>query len=360
MITPGTTAAPEAEPDELNELDKRIAVALQQDGRASWRSIASSLEVSVGTVARRGQRLLNDGVVRVVATLALGAVGPQSVFFIRINCAPGTQFTVAAQVAENPRIRFCTLVTGTYDIMAEFIAPGPATENARSLVDLQRIPGIVKWRSDLIMHVHKMGYDWGKQVIEAAGTPELPVPADLPEPAPPICSPAHFDEIDRAVVSALAANGRESFSAIAADLDINESSVRRRFERLRSSRCVDIVTLVPSSALGMEAETLMDVTVAPARLHAVADVLAALPAVRYLAVLLDSNTLLCEIIAPTVETLYAFVTTTLAELDGVEGWTANMELLYLKRGYVESPWWRAEPRSGAGPGRAENPDPVRG
>jgi hypothetical protein len=38
--------------------------------------------------------------------------------------------------------------------------------------------------------------------------------------------------------------------------------------------------------------------------------------------------------------VFEFVTRTIGDLDGVQGWTASMELVTFKRGFVETPWWR--------------------
>jgi hypothetical protein len=40
--------------------------------------------------------------------------------------------------------------------------------------------------------------------------------------------------------------------------------------------------------------------------------------------------------------LYEFLTQTLSRFDGVEGWTASTELVFLKYGFIETPWWRAQ------------------
>ena len=101
-------------------------------------------------------------------------------------------------------------------------------------------------------------------------------------------------------------------------------------------------TLVPAPALGMGAETLLTVRVAPSRMDEVARELAKYSSVRYLAATLDENALFCEVITRSSDDLYEFITSTLSALDGVEGWTASMELLFLKRGFAETPWWRAQ------------------
>lgn len=325
--------------DRLTDLDKRIVVALQHDGRASWRAIADRIGAPVSTVSRRGQQLLADGLVRVVAVPALGAEGPHSQFLVRINCQPGTHLAVAEELVRNPFVRFCTIVTGSYDIIAELVVRGAATHYPQVIVDLQPIEGVQRWRSDLIMHVYKVSYDWGRQLFGEL----FDVPATDGEKLPAEgCSPDHLDDVDRQILAVLREDGRESFQRVAEKLDLNESSVRRRFERMRAGRCVDILTLVQSAALGMEAETFLTVTVEPSRMDEVARELARYPFVRYLAALLDENALLCEIITTSVDELYGFVTDALARLDGVQGWTANMELMFLKRGFIETPWWRMQ------------------
>jgi DNA-binding Lrp family transcriptional regulator len=324
--------------DHLSDLDKRIVVALQHDGRASWRAIADRIGAPVSTVSRRGQQLLADGLVRVVAVPALGAEGPHAQFLVRINCQPGTHMAVAEELVRNPFVRFCTIVTGRYDIIAELVVRGAATRYPQVIVDLQPIEGVQRWRSDLIMHVYKVSFDWGRQLFGET----IEAPLELGDSEAEGCTPEHLDDVDREILAVLREDGRESFQSVGEKLQLNESSVRRRFDRLRANRCLDILTLVPSAALGMEAETFLTVTVDPSRMDAVARELAKYPFVRYLAALLDENALLCEVITTSVDELYGFVTDALAHLEGVQGWTANMELLFLKRGFIETPWWRGQ------------------
>lgn len=184
----------------------------------------------------------------------------------------------------------------------------------------------------------KVSYDWGRQLFGEM----LAAPAELDDRPAEGWEPEHLDDVDRQILTVLREDGRESFQSVGEKLGLNESSVRRRFDRPRSNRCLDILTLVPWAALGMEAETFLTVTVDPSGMDAVARELAKYPFVRYLAALLDENALLREVITTSVDELYSFVTDSLAHLEGVQGWTANMELLFLKRGFVETPWWRRQ------------------
>ena len=116
--------------------------------------------------------------------------------------------------------------------------------------------------------------------------------------------------------------------------------MRRRFERMIGDGCAAVFTIVPAPVLGLEAETLLWVSVEPSKLNEVAAALIRHPSVRYLGATLDGNSLLCEVIAESTRGLFEFTTATLAKLEGVVGWNASVELLSLKRGFVETPWWR--------------------
>ncbi|HEY0247310.1 MAG TPA: Lrp/AsnC family transcriptional regulator [Gryllotalpicola sp.] len=339
MSTPKAVDAFAHSLESLDDLDRRIILALQQDGRASWTSIAEACSTSVPTVVRRGQQLIADGVVRVTAMPQLGSQGPVDLFFLRINSSPGAQTDVAAALTANPDTRFVSVVTGRYDIMAELAVTGGPGNYARLIEEIQSVADIERWRSDLVMHVYKVAHDWGKQLYgEALG---LSAAERLPS-EPTACEPAHFDEVDRRLIDELKEDGRLTFKALGQRLGINESSARRRLERMRSSGCISIVTMFSAAALGFGAETLFTVQVEPARLEAVAHELARMSEVRYIAAILDANSLMCEVIARSTEDLHRFMTSTLGKMAGVQGWEASMELLSMKRGFTETAWWRTQ------------------
>lgn len=315
----------------LDDLDRQIIVALQGDGRASWTSIAAICETSVPTVARRAQQLMADNLLKVAVMPSLGSAGPVETFFTRIGCRPGTQLDVAEQLVARPDVRWASLITGTYDIGIELVVNSGPTRYPKTMLELQQIDGVQRWYSDLLLHVYKVSHDWYKQLLDDQ---------DALPPQVPLCSPDHLDKVDWAILDQLRDNGRASFKTISGALDLNESTVRRRFERLISDDCATVVTLVPAAVLGLETETLLWITVEPARLNEVAATLSKHVSVRYLGATLDGNSLLCEVIAESTRGLFEFTTATLAKMAGVVGWSASVELLSLKRGFVETPWWR--------------------
>lgn len=338
----------DAPDEELPFIDQRIIVALQQDGRASWRAIAEQVGAPVATVSRRGLRLLKSGTIRVTALATLGSNGPLDTFLVSINCRPGSQLHVAERLIANPDVRFVTLVSGAYDIIAELVVRGGASHYPTMFEELQSIDGVERWRSDLVLHVYKITNDWAVQAFPDLAAIREP----SARPTPELCSPDHLDDADRAIIAEMRDDARVAFSTVAGNLGMNESSVRRRFDRMRQNGCLDLLTLVPASALGMGAEVLLSIRVAPKRLESVAQQLATHPGVRYLSATLGENSLFCEVITPSVAELHRFISAEIAPLTGVQGWSASMELLFLKRGFTETPWWRDHV-----PGTTEAPRP---
>lgn len=54
-------------PEGLDDLDRRILIELQEDGRRSYREIGENLGVSAGRARARALQLMEDGVVEIVA-----------------------------------------------------------------------------------------------------------------------------------------------------------------------------------------------------------------------------------------------------------------------------------------------------
>lgn len=316
----------------LDELDRRLLVALQGDGRASWTAVAERCGTSEPTAARRAQQLIDSGLLAITVMQELGGDGPVESYTVRVRCRPNRTLDVGRQLVDRPETRHVALVTGDADVITEVIVPRTPGALAHILLSLQAIDGVESLDSDLRLHVYKIATDWGRQLF---GEHE-----DEDEAAPTQCEPGHLDDVDRGILGELQKDGRASFAALADRLQLNESTVRRRFERMRDRRCFRVVTLIAADALGLETEMLLWVTVAPDRLESVARELVGHPSVRYLSLELDGNSLMCEVIATSTEALHEFVTGTLGAMPGVQGWRANVEMLTMKRSFVETPWWR--------------------
>lgn len=320
-------------PASFDDLDRRIIAALQRNGRASWTEIAEQSGTSLATATRRGQALLQAGVVRVGVSTGIHAPGTSDMFLLRIGCRAGRQMQVAQQLAERTDLRFLSVVTGSCDLLAELVCERAYALHLRLVDEIQTIDGVEVCESDLVLHTYKISQTWARSLIAA----DEPGPSDVVEPHD--CEPSHFDETDLRILALLREDGRATLRSVGEVLGVNETTVRRRFEAMRERGCAWLLTLVAAAALGFESEIIFSISVVPSRLEAVARELSSYVGVRYLAATLSCS-LVCEVILPSTEDVYDFVTHGLGKIEGVLGWTSNVELLTLKRGFLETPWWR--------------------
>ncbi|GAA5017038.1 Lrp/AsnC family transcriptional regulator [Terrabacter aeriphilus] len=319
-------------PRALDALDRQIVAALQRDGRASWTEIAEQCGATLPTVTRRGQSLLTSKALRVGVSSDINSPGVADLFVLRIACRAGTQVAVAKALAQRTDLRFLCLVTGGSDLLAELVCRRADSMHVRQINEILAIDGVEGCESDLVLHAYKVSQHWAQGATSSReSSTEL-----IREPH--VCDPSHFDETDLLVLRELRADGRASFRSVADAIGVNESTVRRRFEAMRDRGCAWVLTLVAAPALGFESEIILNIKVAPTRIDAIAGELASYVGVRYLAATLN-GTLMCEVIMPSSEDVFTFLTEGLGRIDGVLGWSASVELLTVKRGFLETPWW---------------------
>jgi len=68
----------------------------------------------------------------------------------------------------------------------------------------------------------------------------------------PVAPARRTDELDRKIIEALQANGRESFRSIAARVGVSEATVRARYGRLTAEGILQVVAVTNPLGLGYE------------------------------------------------------------------------------------------------------------
>lgn len=314
----------------LDDLDRRITAALQMNGRASWREVAALVGASENTVARRAVRLIDDGLLTVAVVREPRCAGLGHIANILVKCHSGRQLDVARALADRADVWALSVVTGAYDVFCQVTVP-TAEDLARVLLhDVQRIDGVESTSAETTVRTFKLSYDWGRDLL---GVPDQPAVSPVLHGE----TPHVLDQVDQAILDALAADARRSFAALADDVGVHESTVRRRFEVLRGRGCINIATFVPGRTLGFQPEMLLRLEVAPPYLKAAAAQLADCREVRYLEMTLGTVGLFGEVFLPSLDAVYDFTTSTIGSLPGVSGMHLATQLQTLKRGYVTLP-----------------------
>jgi len=101
----------------LDELDFSVLSCLQKDGRMSFTVMAEQLNVSVGTIRTRVNKLIEDGTVNIIGRVNPDKVGFRSYAHIAVFIRPATlKEKVAQKISKLPEVSFLAMTSGDYDL----------------------------------------------------------------------------------------------------------------------------------------------------------------------------------------------------------------------------------------------------
>ncbi len=127
-----------------------------------------------------------------------------------------------------------------------------------------------------------------------------------------------LDDIDRRIVSFLLSDGRMPSSELARRLGpVSERTVRYRIERLIAEDIIHVGAIINPKALGLVVTADLWIEVVPGHLRRVAESLAALPQVSYVAYSTGERDLSIQVYARDTGDLHHFVSEVVGNIPGV-------------------------------------------
>jgi Lrp/AsnC family transcriptional regulator for asnA, asnC and gidA len=146
----------------LDEIDRAIIDYMQYDGRAPFTQIAEHLNISEGAVRRRVKNLTDSGLMQVVAIVEPHSLGLNEGVLIGINVQANMTQEVADAVSKLSEVSYLFQAAGEFDLFAEVFCKDRSHFVSFLNTKLQKIPGIERTQSFLILKMHKMSYRWGE------------------------------------------------------------------------------------------------------------------------------------------------------------------------------------------------------
>jgi Lrp/AsnC family transcriptional regulator for asnA, asnC and gidA len=136
-------------------VNKLIIEQLQRDGRMSYAALAKVVGLSEAAVRQRVQRLLDNGVMQIVATLGFTR---QVMIGVKVT---GDLRTVADALAAVPEIDYVVMCAGGYDLLAEMVCIDD--EHLLKLLNdtVRMIPGVTSTETFVYLKLAKQTYTWG-------------------------------------------------------------------------------------------------------------------------------------------------------------------------------------------------------
>jgi Lrp/AsnC family transcriptional regulator for asnA, asnC and gidA len=144
----------------LDDISKQLVEALQTDGRRSYADLAKSVGLSEAAVRQRVRRLLDDGVMQIVAVTDPATVGFSRQAMVGIK-AQGDLRDIARRLSSLPELEYVVLCAGSFDILVELVCEDD--ERLLSLLDesIRSIEGVRETETFIYLRLVKQTYAWG-------------------------------------------------------------------------------------------------------------------------------------------------------------------------------------------------------
>ena len=143
----------------VDEIDRAIIEQLQADGRLPYTRLGSAVGLSEAAVRQRVQRLLDAGVMQVVAVTDPLSLGMRRVAMIGIR-AEGDVMVIADQVSALQDAEYVVITAGSFDVLAEVVC-----EDDDHLLEIlgrvRAVPFVTSTETFVYLKLRKQTYSWG-------------------------------------------------------------------------------------------------------------------------------------------------------------------------------------------------------
>lgn len=144
----------------LDDTSKAIVAQLQDDGRRSYAEIGKVVGLSEAAVRQRVQKLMDAGVMQIVAVTDPMQLGfyRQAMIGIRVT---GDIRVVTDRLAQLPSVDYLVLTAGSFDILVEVICESDAQLIELLNTEIRQLPGVISTETFVYLELKKQQYDWG-------------------------------------------------------------------------------------------------------------------------------------------------------------------------------------------------------
>ena len=156
----GAAGSERSEVFKLDTVDRAIISELQVDGRMSYAELGPKVGMSQAAVRQRVNRLIDRGVMQVVAVTDPLSLGLSTQAMVGITVS-GDVRTVAAAVADLVEAEYVLITAGRFDVLAEVLCKD--NDALLTLVNdrILQIEGVASTEVSPVLKMEKLTFSWG-------------------------------------------------------------------------------------------------------------------------------------------------------------------------------------------------------
>lgn len=144
----------------LDDVAKGIIEQLQIDGRRTYADIGKAVGLSEAATRQRVQKLVDHGVMQVVAVTDPMQLGFARQAMIGVKASGDTR-RVADALSGLPGVSYVVLTAGSYDLLVEVVCESDDDLIVLLNDRIRTLDGVVSTETFVYLKLHKQHYNWG-------------------------------------------------------------------------------------------------------------------------------------------------------------------------------------------------------
>jgi Lrp/AsnC family transcriptional regulator, regulator for asnA, asnC and gidA len=144
---------------DLDDVSKAIIEQLQEDGRRPYATIGRAVGLSEAAVRQRVQRLLDAGVMQIVAVTDPMQLGFPRQAMVGVRTSTDLEAT-ADRLAEIAAVDYVVITAGSFDLLTEVVARND-DHLMEILKEIRAVPGVTTTETFVYLKLRKQTYSWG-------------------------------------------------------------------------------------------------------------------------------------------------------------------------------------------------------
>jgi DNA-binding Lrp family transcriptional regulator len=276
---------PEAD---LSELDHKLIGKLQVDGRCSFAQLARDFKTTEKTVRKRVIELRDSGLIEITTVSDPRILGYHSSAIVGVRLDGRYRAAdVARDIFALKPVDYMVVVTGRYDLLAEVLCEDEAGLYRTVDRDIRGHPAVRKVEVYPYLRLHYQQPSWD---IAQGRRKRLQKTSAAPDGF-------NLSDVDFEIIYDLNHDGRVPFSNIADRIGVSETLVRKRYAALTEAGGLRVMALTNPRSIGYKTLAWLCIGVGPGfKVGALADRLAALPSITYLAICVGRFDIFAEVV----------------------------------------------------------------
>jgi Lrp/AsnC family transcriptional regulator for asnA, asnC and gidA len=144
----------------LDDLSLSIIEQLQKDGRRPYASIGKAIGLSEAAVRQRVTKLIDSGVMQIVAVTDPLQIGYNRAAMIGIAVSGDLEKT-ADELAKIPEVDYVVITAGTFDILIEVTCADDQALLEILNNKVRALPNVIRTETFVYLNLRKQSYNYG-------------------------------------------------------------------------------------------------------------------------------------------------------------------------------------------------------